>query len=319
MRASLACVMLLVGSTAGSVAGCVAGGPLGDAPRLGPATITETAIVGTETLALSQWGPAGDNPKAVILALHGFGDYGPSTFEAAAQYWATQGILVYAYDHRGFGRNESRAQWPSAGRLIDDFADVAAALRARHADVPLYALGHSMGGGIALAGVGEGVDVDGLILAAPAVWGGENLNLAYRSAAWTGALFAPEKRWSGEGIVRIQATDNIEALRAMGRDEFILGRPSSREFMGLIRLMDRAVAAAPHVAPPTLMLYGEKDQVTPKRPVMAAYDALPHDKTLQLYPEGWHLLFRDLQAQTVYRDVAAWVAQQGAKQKERLK
>ena len=26
------------------------------------------------------------------------------------------------------------------------------------------------------------------------------------------------------------------------------------------------------------------------------------------FPDGWHLLFRDLQAEVVWRDVAAWVA-----------
>ena len=287
------------------VAGC-AGGPLGDAPRLGEATVTDVAITGGDTLALSRWTPEGA-PRAVIVALHGFGDYGPSTFGAAAEYWASRGFLVYAYDQRGFGRNESRGKWPGANRLIEDFGDVAATLRARHPDQPLIALGHSMGGGVALAAVGEGADVDGLILAAPAVWGGKNLNIAYRAAAWTGAFAAPEKRWSGKGVVKIQATDNIEALRAMSRDEVILRKPSSREFLGLIRLMDRAVEAARHVAPPTLLLYGEKDQVTPMRPMMATFEALPGDKLLKLYPEGWHLLFRDLQADVVYRDVADWV------------
>lgn len=307
MRAAFACLILL--------AAC-AGGPKGEAPPLGAATVTETAIAGGETLALDHWAPDRQEPHAIILALHGFGDYGPSTFGAAAKAWAGAGIAVYAYDQRGFGRNQTRANWPGAARLISDFTDITAALRARHPNVPLFALGHSMGGGVALAGVGEGAAVDGLILAAPAVWGGDNLNFAYRAAAWTGALIAPEKRWSGEGIVRIQATDNIEALRALSRDEVILRRPSSREFLGLIRLMDRAVAAAPKVAPPTLMLYGEKDQVTPKRPMMAAYEALPGEKTLKLYPEGWHLLFRDLQAKVVYSDVAEWVAQQAAAQKE---
>ncbi|MGB1213093.1 MAG: alpha/beta fold hydrolase [Pikeienuella sp.] len=287
------------------LAGC-AGGPLEDAQPLDKPTITETAIKGGETLALSRWVPEGP-PRAVILALHGFGDYGPSTFEAAARYWAERGILVYAYDQRGFGRNSSRGKWPGAVRLIADFTEIAKSLRARHDDLPLLALGHSMGGGVALAAVGAGADVDGLILAAPAVWGGENLNIAYRTAAWTGAFIAPEKRWSGKGVVKIQATDNIEALRALGRDEVILRNPSSREFLGLIRLMDAAVNAAPQVAVPTLFLYGAKDQVTPKRPLMATYAALPGEKQLKLYPEGWHLLFRDLQAEVVYRDVADWV------------
>ncbi|MEO0362918.1 MAG: alpha/beta hydrolase, partial [Pseudomonadota bacterium] len=139
------------------------------------------------------------------------------------------------------------------------------------------------------------------------VWGGDRLSPIYRAAAWGGALFFPDKRWTGEGVVRIQASDNIEARRALGRDPLYLGRPSSREFMGLVRLMDRAVAAAPLVATPTLTLYGEKDEVTPQETVTAAHDAIPAEKRLILYPEGWHLLFRDLQAEAVWRDVGDWI------------
>lgn len=309
MRGALvACLLLL--------AAC-AGGPMDEAPPLRPAvidgaTVRAGAAHSDVTLAMSEW-PASGPPRAVLLALHGFGDHAESTFGRAAAFWAARGIHVYAYDQRGFGRNPSRAHWPGADRLISDFQDIAAALRGRHPDLPLFALGHSMGGGVALAGVGEGADVDGLILAAPAVWGGENLNLAYRAAAWSGALLAPEKRWSGEGVVRIQASDNIEALRALGRDPLVIGRPSSREFMGLIRLMDRAVSAAPHVTPPVLLLYGARDEVTPKRPVMAAYDSLPGPKAMRLYPDGWHLLFRDLQAKVVWHDVADWVTEQATR------
>ncbi|MEM7270981.1 MAG: alpha/beta hydrolase, partial [Pseudomonadota bacterium] len=111
----------------------------------------------------------------------------------------------------------------------------------------------------------------------------------------------------GEGVVEIQASDNIEVLRSMGRDPLVIGNPSSREFMGLIRLMDRAVAAAPGVEAPVLMLYGAKDEVTPEDPVRAAFAALPGEKSFRLYEEGWHLLFRDLQAKQVWSDVAAWM------------
>jgi acylglycerol lipase len=283
-----------------------AGGPIGEPAPLGQAHVTETSINGGAELHLSHWMPE-TPPRAILLALHGFGDHGRSTFEKAAQFWAAQGIAVYAYDHRGFGHNASRGEWPGAERLIADFQDVAAALRAAHPDTPLFALGHSMGGGIALAGA-AGAPIDGLILAAPAVWGGDNLGLHYRAAAWAGAVVAPEKRWSGEGIVSIQASDNIEALRAMGRDPLVFGRPSSREFMGLIRLMDRAVAAAPTTKTPVLFLYGQNDQVTPKQPMEATFAALPGPKTFKLYPAGWHLLFRDLQAEAVWSDVTAWIA-----------
>lgn len=77
--------------------------------------------------------------------------------------------------------------------------------------------------------------------------------------------------------------------------------------MGLIRLMDMAVTAPPRISPPVLMLYGEKDQVAPKTAVMAAYEAIRAPKSLILYDEGWHLLFRDLQREQVWNDIADWM------------
>ena len=35
---------------------------------------------------------------------------------------------------------------------------------------------------------------------------------------------------------------------------------------------------------------------------------LSGDVTFRRYPEGWHMLFRDLQARTVWGDVAEWIA-----------
>ncbi|MEL6218370.1 MAG: hypothetical protein AAFR79_07875, partial [Pseudomonadota bacterium] len=71
----------------GLLAGCTAGGPLpapSTASTLAPPAETIEGAAGP--LALSRWGP--EAPEAVILALHGFGDYGPSTFGRAAEAWA---------------------------------------------------------------------------------------------------------------------------------------------------------------------------------------------------------------------------------------
>lgn len=296
----VACFILLL------CAAC-AGGPKAPAPPLGVVSLKGAEISGAP-LALSRW--EATSPKAIILALHGFGDYAPSTFAKAAPYWATRGMTVYAYDQRGHGRNADNRVWPGAEALIADAAAITKAIGKAHPDLPLYLLGHSMGGGVALAATNVGADIDGLILAAPAVWGGEEIALPYRAAAWAGAMMLPDKRWTGEGVVSIQASDNIPELRRMGADPLIIGAPSSREFMGLIRIMDRAVKAAPRVTHPTLLLYGEKDEVTPPAPVDAAFEALAGDKTFRRYPEGWHLLFRDLQAKVVWTDVADWIEEQ---------
>jgi acylglycerol lipase len=256
-------------------------------------------------LAISEW-PA-EQPVAVILAVHGYGDYGPSTFARAAEFWAGQGITIFAYDQGGFGRNISLGHWPGAVALAADLRAAAAQLRARNPCLPLIVVGHSMGGGVVLAAADQGgLDADGLVLAAPAIWGGDQFNPLYRLAAWSVALIMPEHRFTGEGMVRIQASDNIEMLRALGRDPRYLSPPSARELLGMVRVADLAEAAAESVTLPSLLLLGVKDEIVPEAAVREVFARLTGPRTVIEYPEGWHMLFRDFQAEQVWRDIADW-------------
>ncbi|MHA1529229.1 MAG: alpha/beta fold hydrolase [Alphaproteobacteria bacterium] len=285
-----------------ALAGCAVGGPL-TAPS-GPPPMPHLAAADGTPLAVSEW-PAGE-PRAVILAVHGFGDYGPSTFARAARFWAGRGIATYAYDQRGFGRNISFGRWPGAAALADDLRAVAAQLRARHPCLALIVVGHSMGGGVVLAAAGQGLDADGLVLAAPAIWGGDELNPLHRLAAWSVAALLPERRFTGEGVVEIQASDNIAMLRALGRDPRYLRPPSAREILGLVRVADMAEAAAPSVGLPALMLLGVKDEIVPEAAARRVFARLTGPRRVIEYQEGWHMLFRDLRAERVWRDVADW-------------
>jgi acylglycerol lipase len=74
--------------------------------------------------------------------------------------------------------------------------------------------------------------------------------------------------------------------------------------------MSTALEAGPQLAPPTLVLYGEHDDIVPRKPVMQFIASLPpaaHQR-VALYPNGYHMLMRDLDGATVIEDVAAWVA-----------
>ncbi|TVQ56546.1 MAG: alpha/beta fold hydrolase [Rhodobacteraceae bacterium] len=280
------------------LAACAAGGltPGERAARLAP----------DAPLAVSDW-PA-ETPRAVLLALHGYGDHAESVFGEAAPFWAEQGVAVRAYDHRGFGRNPSRGVWPGVDALIEDAADQAARLRADHPDAPLVLIGESMGAGVALAAVGEGrIEADGLILLAPAIAGGEQVFPVARAAVWTMAQAIPDRRWTGEGLVSFQASDDIEMLRRLAADPLYLGSPNAREILGLIRVMDRAAAAAPAVETPTLVLFGARDELLRESAVRAVAETIPGLVAFRLYPDGWHLLLRDLQKRRVWEDVADFV------------
>jgi alpha-beta hydrolase superfamily lysophospholipase len=76
---------------------------------------------------------------------------------------------------------------------------------------------------------------------------------------------------------------------------------------GLTDLMDRGLVAAAGIRQPVLLLYGDKDEIIPRRAVERMVAALAAPKRIALYPDGWHMLFRDLQREVVWRDVLAWM------------
>src|SRR5688500_5767271 len=50
-------------------------------------------------------------PKAVLLALHGFNDHSGNFLSDSIDGLTHGGLLVYAYDQRGFGRAPNRGYW----------------------------------------------------------------------------------------------------------------------------------------------------------------------------------------------------------------
>ncbi len=277
-------------------------------PAGGPAPATTAQPVAATVapgLVVHEWRARG-RPRAVILALHGYGDTGDLTFDAAARAWTARGITVYAPDQRGFGANASRKRWPGGDALVADAVALSHWVRARTPGVPLTVVGHSMGGGVALAAAADGLDADGLVLAGPAIAGGDALNPFLRAGGRAFATALPEKRWTGEGLVVIRPTDNLDTLRRVAADPRHFADPSSRELYGLVRLMDRAAAAAPAVHTPTLVLVGAHDEVLRPAAIATVAHRIPGLVALIDYPDGWHWLFRDRQAPRVWADVAAF-------------
>jgi acylglycerol lipase len=154
--------------------------------------------------------------------------------------------------------------------------------------------------------------VDGIILEAPAVWSRATMPPYYTVTLWIASHTIPQYTFTGREVTRI-ASDNREVLRDLGRDPYVLKGARVDTIYGIVDLMDAAYAAAPQVKVPVLLLYGEKDQIIPKAPIEAVARRLPEGlKRVAVYERGWHLLYRDLQAEVVHRDVVAWVTNRAA-------
>lgn len=259
-------------------------------------------------LPLKSWLPAG-KPRAVIIALHGFNDYS-NAFAIPGEYFKKQGIAVYAYDQRGFGRAPLTGIWAGEDNLIDDLKQSVVQAGKRYPGTPIYILGESMGGAVAIVALtGPGFpQVDGIILVAPAVWGAEAMSPVYRGTLWLAAHTLPEYTLTGRDL-KILATDNLPLLSSMSLDPLIIKSTRIDTVYGLVELMGMAYERIPEITGPTLLLYGAKDQVIPRAAVEHAASRFTNSPRSAYYPAGYHMLMRDLEGKVVMRDIASWIRQ----------
>lgn len=175
-----------------------------------------------------------------------------------------------------------------------------------------------MGGAVIITAMGEAniPEVEGVILVAPALWARQTMPWYQTSLLWALAHTFPWMTLTGKGV-RVQASDNIEMLRELGRDPLVIKKTRVEAIYGLTDLMDVAFKGANSLRTNTLVLYGENDEIIPKKPT---YDFLQRllsfdedRKTVAFYPNGYHMLLRDLNASLIWNDILAWMNQKAVK------
>ncbi len=262
-------------------------------------------------LGLTVWEADGGDPEIVIIGLHGMNDWA-NAFYMAAPYWAGHGVTTYAYDQRGFGRSPSRGIWPRETLLREDLRTAVKLARARHPQARIAVVGISMGGAVAASAFGSDrpPDADGLILSGPGFRGWGALPLLYRASLWTSArmrpgwIVTPPRR-----LVRIEPTDNLEMLREIWSSSMMTRENRIDQVHGVVALMETAHDRVRRIGPqvPVLVSYGANDHVIPPDAISRSAKRFPGHARTVYYSKGYHMLLRDLQAETVWADYLAFL------------
>ncbi|WP_242470708.1 alpha/beta hydrolase [Thiocystis violacea] len=274
-------------------------------PRL---TLEQAVMADGYRLPLRSWSGPGE-PRIVLIGLHGFNDYSRA-FEPLAGELAERGIRTYAVDQRGFGASAQPGRWHGSLTLARDLVTLVELVRTRHPKARLYVAGESMGGAVAmLASAQASLPIDGLVLIAPAVWSRDTMPWYQRLALDAAAGTLPWLKLTGEGL-SVRPTDNDDLLRSLSADPLVIKATRVDALWGVTDLMDAARTAAPRLRPPVLLLYGERDEIIPRRAFVRLLRELPSDRSgirLVLYRDGWHMLPRDRQGARVRTDILSWL------------
>lgn len=262
-------------------------------------------------LPLEVWAPPPEEkPWAVVLALHGINS-SARAFNPIATWLSQRGVAVYAYDARGFGRSPHRGYWAGADLLTQDASTAMALLRERYPTTPIAVLGGSLGAAQAILAstTPNGPRADRVVLVAPGVMGWDYLPPGMAALLRAASIVTPWARLapSPEMERASPVTDNPETLAANAADPLRIRETRIDVLAGAMDLMQSASSKIGQLSGPVAFLYGEQDHVIDARATRDAVARLPKDAKVAAYPQGFHLLLRDRQAERVYEDVLAFL------------
>src|SRR5690606_28660994 len=103
-------------------------------------------------------------PRAILLVAHGYAEHS-GRYANLVDYFVPRGFAIYALDHRGHGKSEgNRVEVLDYDDYLRDLKTFHDLVRTRETE-PLFLVGHSMGGGIAIAyATKHQAELDGLVI-----------------------------------------------------------------------------------------------------------------------------------------------------------
>jgi len=252
------------------------------------------------------------SPRAAILMLHGWSDH--------AGRWATvgerlkdAGYAVYLLDLRGHGRSGGqRGHLSRFSQLLGDLQAFRRAVRRRRAELPHILLGHSFGGLVTLRYLETqpGDPIAAAILSSP--W----LALTSAPPFWKQALARvcadlwptlPIPASIDPALISRDATVNA-AYEADPAVHQAMTPGAWRE----IQWAQRAVAAdGARIDTPLMFLLGGEDRLVDAHAARAFADSLAVPTRVAWYPEMFHEILHDPEAEHAVSDIVAFLAERG--------
>lgn len=266
--------------------------------------------------ALAVWrdAPPQSKPtKARILLIHGISEHA-GRHRNTIGFLNSIGVEVVSFDLRGAGLSGGRRQWIENFRdYIDDTVQVFNWINSSLTPLPLYVLGHSLGGAIATYFAAEyGKVLHGVILSAPAYLVGGAVSPIKIKASHYLDKVTPGLRVPKGGDSNAISRDP-RAVKEYVNDPLCCHFNTVRQATQVLGAIAEIPKVASKITCPTLVVHGSGDQIIR---VEGSFEILQKltcgDRTLQIYPGGYHELHNDLDKEVYFASLELWI-------KERLR
>lgn len=258
--------------------------------------------------------------NTVLVCIHGLGLHHRS-YESFARRVAPEGIASVSFDVRGFGTYlASKGQDTlDIENCVNDLKMVISALRRDNRDVPVFLLGESMGGAIALRIAAESPElIDGVICSVPS--GSRYKGTSTALSVGLHYLSGKNKPINiGEQVIK-QATTESSLRSSWTADPAARLKLSPKELVEFHNFMDQNIDAAKKITKlPVIFFQGDDDRLVKKTGTYDLFEALAtNEKTLVLLGNTEHLIFEAGQFRDdVTLGVIGWMNAHGRRSDEK--
>jgi acylglycerol lipase len=263
------------------------------------------AVAGHE-IYYEHWIP--DHPKAIIVFVHGIsehtGRYGPFI-----RHFVDRGYGVAVYDQRGHGQSGGkRGHIDHFQDLLGDLAQFIQRTREAYPRIPMFLMGHSFGGQVALNFVVRySKGLRGIIVSSP------NIGLKFPIPFWKrwlvdhGHRVAPYIRVSQRLDPKHLSHD--EAITtAYANDPRVLRGLTLQMSAEVIRNLDLMMALASRIHIPALFLHAGDDKICDPEATRRFYRRIPvMRKAMKVYDGMRHEILNEIDRAQVFADIEHWL------------
>ncbi len=249
-------------------------------------------------------------PVALVVIVHGAGDH-CERYRRAVKMLVPRGFAVYGFDQPGCGQSEGQRghinSWDEYQQDVDAFIRL---VQKDHPGETIFLWGHSNGALVAADyALHHPTHLGGVIL----------MSAPFMPCEKTNPLLAIIKRalaitWPRLSLRRgpsiHQVTRDPQIIRAAAGDGQLHAMASARWGDEVRGALARIGTRCAEFCLPLLILHGEADQIfTPEGARCFHKQVTYPDKTLKIYPGGFHELHNDLIFEQVLVDMAEWMEQ----------
>lgn len=268
-----------------------------------------------QNLYSCHWIP--DQPvRANLVLLHGYAEHCGRYQHVAARLTAA-GISIFAFDQPGHGRSQGRrGDIRSFDTYVDSVKRFIDAISKSRKQVPLFLLGHSMGGAVALMFVIQSTGgrtfrhsgrVRGLLLSGPMIKLPDTVPPLLQKASGVLARLFP--------LLPVQPLDarlisrDPEQVRLYDSDPLVYrGRVRARMGYCLLQATSYLHTRLDKIDVPLWIGHGTADRLVDPQGAQWLYDrAASTDKTLRLYPGLYHEILNEPEKDSILNEIADWI------------